>query len=128
MRVASIIICDVIEKKIVFNEYLEQGKQSILIFLPGLAEIYQFMEYLTEFYDKLWIKKNLELIPLHSSLNEDEQDRAFKNLDKMEGRRKVIIATNIAESSITIPDVKYVIDFLLTKELHYDPTSRSESL
>lgn len=128
MRVASIIICDVIEKKNVFNENLEQGKQSILIFLPGLAEIYQFMEYLTEFYDKLWIKKNLELIPLHSSLNEDEQDRAFKNLDKMEGRRKVIIATNIAESSITIPDVKYVIDFLLTKELHYDPTSRSESL
>ena len=58
MRVASIIICDVIEKKNVFNENLEQGKQSILIFLPGLAEIYQFMEYLTEFYDKLWIKKN----------------------------------------------------------------------
>ena len=40
----------------------------------------------------------------------------------------MIVATNIAESSITIPDVKYVVDFLLTKELFYDPVSKSESL
>lgn len=76
----------------------------------------------------MWLKANLELIPLHSSLNEEEQDRAFKSVARMEGRRKVIVATNIAESSITIPDVKYVIDFMLTKEVHYDPASRSESL
>ena len=70
----------------------------------------------------------MELIPLHSSLNEEEQDRAFKKVDIVEGRRKVIVSTNIAESSITIPDVKYIVDFMLTKEVHYDPASRSESL
>lgn len=86
------------------------------------------MDYLREFYTNDFISKKMELIPLHSSLNEDEQDRAFKHVDKMLGRRKVIIATNIAESSITIPDVKYVIDFMLTKELYYDPVSKSESL
>jgi HrpA-like RNA helicase len=71
MRVATIIICDVIERLNSFEEASEV-KASILIFLPGLAEILQFIEYIGEFYDKLWIKQNLELIPLHSSLNEEE--------------------------------------------------------
>ena len=71
---------------------------------------------------------NLELIPLHSSLSQEEQQRAFCNPFHMKGKRKVIVATNIAESSITIPDIKYVIDFMVTKEQYYDPVSRSESL
>ena len=127
MRVASLVVCDIIEKLKSFGETGEE-KQSILVFLPGFAEIFQFIDYLSEFYDRNWLKANLELIPLHSSLNEEEQDRAFKKVDIVEGRRKVIVSTNIAESSITIPDVKYIIDFMLTKEVHYDPASRSESL
>lgn len=86
------------------------------------------MDFMREWYDPVWLRNSLELIPLHSSLNEEEQDKAFKNVSRMEGRRKVIVSTNIAESSITIPDVKYVVDFVLTKEVYYDPSSKSESL
>jgi HrpA-like RNA helicase len=71
MRAASIIICDIIEKLNTFNDEPAE-KKSILVFLPGMAEILQFIDFLGEFYDRDWIKKNLELIPLHSSLNEEE--------------------------------------------------------
>ena len=54
MRVASIVICDVIEKLNSFDE--KDEKASVLVFLPGLAEIFQFIEYMSEFYDKLWMK------------------------------------------------------------------------
>lgn len=77
MRVASIIVCDVIERLNAFDE-IENEKSSVLIFLPGLAEIMQFMDYMYEFYDRQWLKATFDLIPLHSSLNEDEQDRAFR--------------------------------------------------
>jgi HrpA-like RNA helicase len=96
--------------------------------MPGLHEIFEFIEFINDFYPKEFLMNKLELIPLHSSLSQDEQERAFKNVAFMKGKRKVIIATNIAESSITIPDIKYVIDFMVTKELYYDPVSKSESL
>ena len=71
MRVASMIICDVIEKLNRFNDDPED-KKSVLVFLPGLFEILTFIDYIFEFYDHQWIRQNLELIPLHSSLCEDE--------------------------------------------------------
>jgi len=121
------LICDVIEKHNRFGDDLND-KKSVLVFLPGLFEIFEFMDYINENYDIQWVRERLELIPLHSSLCEEEQERAFKSSQRMDGKRKVIIATNIAESSITIPDIKYVIDFMLSKELYYDPQTKSESL
>ena len=69
MRVASIIICDIIEKLNTFKD--SDAKKGVLVFLPGLHEIFEFIEFLTDrgFYDQKWINENLEIIPLHSSLS-----------------------------------------------------------
>lgn len=49
--------------------FSDKTNKSILVFLPGLAEIFQFMEYIHEFYSAKWVENHLDLIPLHSSLN-----------------------------------------------------------
>ncbi|XP_071078923.1 ATP-dependent RNA helicase TDRD9-like isoform X1 [Haliotis cracherodii] len=88
---------------------------TVLCFLPGYGEI-------SDLYDKLRVheaKHNLKVIPLHSTITQDEQMRVFE--PALKGQRKVILSTNIAESSITVPDIKYVIDFCLTKNLVCDP-------
>jgi HrpA-like RNA helicase len=56
MRIASIIICDVIERLDKFNEMSNgQEKGSVLVFLPGLGEISEFIKFVYDSYDKLWI-------------------------------------------------------------------------
>uniref|UniRef100_A0A0K0EEY3 RNA helicase n=1 Tax=Strongyloides stercoralis TaxID=6248 RepID=A0A0K0EEY3_STRER len=77
---------------------------SILIFLPGWSEIILCMEELTNSpgSDMYW------LLPLHSNLSFENQKKVFE--PPPSGRVKIIISTNIAESSITVNDVLYVID------------------
>ncbi len=79
---------------------------SILIFLPGLASINKMRIKLAEFTER-------PIVRLHSQLSQAEIDSAF-----IPGP-KVILATNIAESSLTIPDIQVVIDSGLTKEVRY---------
>jgi HrpA-like RNA helicase len=79
MRVAGLLICDAIERLNAFGDDPNE-KKSVLVFLPGLAEIFAFIDALHEWYDPVWLRNSLELIPLHSSLNEDEQERAFKRV------------------------------------------------
>ncbi|XP_066550485.1 ATP-dependent RNA helicase TDRD9 [Amia ocellicauda] len=117
-----------------FDE-LEAGKQrpereagslmpergSVLVFLPGLAEI----NYMQETLDKL-VRRRLQVYPLHSTVTLEEQIGVF--LVPVPGYRKIILSTNIAESSVTVPDVKYVIDFCLAKHLVCDKDTNYQSL
>lgn len=75
---------------------------SVLVFLPGFGEIRSLTERL-EGSRRLGNKQRFDIIPMHSTLSPQDQRRAF--LRSKKGCRKIILATNIAETSVTIPDV-----------------------
>ncbi|XP_075146643.1 tudor domain containing 9 protein spindle E [Haematobia irritans] len=101
-------------------------KTSILIFLPGINEIDKMCKKLEEINETDDNTMKLSPIRLHSLISPDEQIKIFHQAPL--GYRKVILATNIAESSITVPDVKYVIDFCLSKSMVTDSASNFSSL
>lgn len=95
-------------------ELTEKGEQgSILIFLPGAMEIERTCDAVASLSSRYWT------IPLHAGLEPAQQKEAFKTAPT--GRRKVVAATNIAETSITISDCLAVIDTGRVKENLYDP-------
>ncbi|XP_032881667.1 putative ATP-dependent RNA helicase DHX57 isoform X2 [Amblyraja radiata] len=100
---------------------------AVLIFLPGLADIKLLYEQLQSnpFFNNKHEKRCL-IYPLHSSLSSEEQQAVF--LRPPEGTTKIIISTNIAETSVTIDDIVYVIDSGKMKEKRYDPCKGMESL
>ena len=85
---------------------------GILIFLPGTMEINRTL-------DALRGLPNMHALPLHASLIPTEQRRVFPPAPK--GKRKVVVATNVAETSITIEDIVAVIDCGKVKETSFDP-------
>ena len=94
---------------------------AVLVFLPGIHEIQEVRDQLTERSAGDQDKGRLQwkIIPLHSSIPWEEHQLIY---DEAPPRtRKIILATNIAESSLTIPDIRYVIDFGLTKNMQADP-------
>jgi ATP-dependent helicase HrpB len=88
--------------------------EDVLVFLPGAEEIRRVMRGL----EALAEREDLVVAPLHGSLTGEEQDRAIRPDPR--GRRKVICATNIAETSLTIEGVGVVIDSGLARVAGYD--------
>jgi ATP-dependent helicase HrpB len=81
---------------------------DVLVFLPGKAEITECTRTFSQ--DGRW-----DIIPLHGELNADEQRRAFQP----SSRRKLVLATNVAETSITLPGVGVVVDSGLVRQTRY---------
>lgn len=94
--------------------YIDFSK-AILVFLPGIAEIRNLNDFLLghPFFQKGW-----EIYPLHSTIATEDQERAF--LVPPPGVRKIVLATNIAETGITIPDVTCVVDTGKHREMRFD--------
>ncbi|GKV32188.1 hypothetical protein SLEP1_g40810 [Rubroshorea leprosula] len=101
------------------------GEGAILIFLPGVSEIYMLLDRLAASY-RFGGPSSDWLLPLHSSIASTDQKKVF--LRPPDNIRKIIIATNIAETSITIDDVVYVIDCGKHKENRYNPQKKLSSM
>ncbi|XP_043553464.1 ATP-dependent RNA helicase TDRD9 [Chiloscyllium plagiosum] len=119
--VTLILYFDELENKENGSTGMNLNRGSVLVFLPGLAEINYLHEVLTSM-----VQKRLHVYPLHSSVTLEEQSNAF--LTPVPGYRKIILSTNIAESSVTVSDVKYVVDFCLTRHLVCDEDTNYQSL
>ena len=90
---------------------------SVLVFLPGQGEIRRTEELLRERLRR----PDVDMAPLYGALDQAEQDRAIS--PSLQGRRKVVLATSIAETSLTIEGVRVVIDCGLSRVPRYDPAS-----
>lgn len=93
---------------------LESYSKAILVFLPGIAEIRQLNDMLLGHptFAKAW-----HIFPLHSSIASEDQEAAF--VVPNPGTRKIVLATNIAETGITIPDVTCVVDTGKHREMRH---------
>ncbi|XP_030753953.1 probable ATP-dependent RNA helicase DHX34 [Sitophilus oryzae] len=91
--------------QLIDEKYLPHQRGDVLIFLNGFSEISTLADAIIDYSEH---KKNWIVLPLHSSLSLEDQDKIFDY--PPEGVRKCIISTNIAETSITIDGIRFVID------------------
>ncbi|KAJ0987450.1 hypothetical protein J5N97_005806 [Dioscorea zingiberensis] len=111
----------------IFQIHLEEGPGDILAFLTGQEEIESIEKLIHGRLDKLpEDRRKIITVPIYSALPSEQQMNAFKPAPS--GFRKVILATNIAETSVTIPGIKFVIDPGLVKARSYNPVTGTESL
>ncbi|WP_081024015.1 ATP-dependent helicase HrpB, partial [Xanthomonas phaseoli] len=89
---------------------------DVLVFLPGQREIARVHSALQDALDPA-----VHVLPLHGELSVEAQSQVLQ--PDPQGRRRVVLATNVAESSVTLPGVRVVIDSGLAREPHYDPNS-----
>jgi ATP-dependent helicase HrpA len=97
----------------------ESRTGDILVFLPGEREIREAAEALRKHHPK-----GAEILPLFSRLSAEEQDRVFET----SARRRIVLATNVAETSLTVPGIHYVIDTGLARVKRFSPRQKIDQL
>ena len=100
------------------GELCRSGQGDVLVFLPGEREIRKAAEVLGKAI------KNVEILPLYSRLSNAEQDRVFRP----GGAQRVVLATNVAETSLTVPRIRYVVDTGLARVKRYSYRNKVEML
>lgn len=102
-----------------------QGDGAILVFLPGWQEISEVMLLLDSTYP-FSDRSRFLVLPLHSGIPSSDQRRVLQRPPS--GTRKIVLSTNIAETSLTIDDVSFVVDSGRAKEKDYDPHLKTSTL
>jgi ATP-dependent helicase HrpA len=92
---------------------------DILVFLPGEREIREAAEALHRHHPR-----GFEILPLYARLSVEEQERVFRS----GGQRRIVLATNVAETSLTVPGIGYVVDTGLARVKRYSFRSKVEQL
>jgi ATP-dependent helicase HrpA len=95
------------------------GGGDILVFLPGEREIRDTAEHLRKHHPK-----GAEILPLFARLSIEDQQKVFRP----SGGRRIVLATNVAETSLTVPGIKYVIDTGLARVNRYSARAKVEQL
>jgi len=100
---------------------LEKNPGDVLIFLSGESQIKECISYL----ENMNKKRTMVLLPLYGRLSQEEQEMVFYDYP---GKRKIIVTTNIAETSVTIDGVLYIIDHGYAKINYYNLNNFTSSL
>jgi ATP-dependent helicase HrpA len=102
------------------DECARAGRGDVLVFLPGEREIREAAEALRKHHPPA-----TEILPLYARLSVDEQERVFRPTGS--GRR-IVLATNVAETSLTVPGIRYVVDTGLARVKRYSYRNKVEQL
>jgi len=101
------------------DELCRLGSGDVLVFLPGEREIRDCAEALRKQHPP-----HVEILPLFARLSVEEQDRVFKTTNA----RRIVLATNVAETSLTVPGIRYVVDSGLARVKRYSYRNKVEQL
>ncbi|GAA6021662.1 hypothetical protein JCM11491_001350 [Sporobolomyces phaffii] len=120
---------DVVLKAVetVFDIHLKHPQGDILVFLTGREEIDRCLQMISDYLHRLPRgSPPLSFLPLHSGLSSEAQLAAFEPPPR--GTRKVVVSTNVAEASVTIEGIKFVVDSGLVKLKSFNPTTGMDAL
>ena len=101
------------------DELARIGSGDVLVFLPGEREIRDAAEALRKHHPP-----HVEILPLFARLSAQEQERIFKPTNA----RRIVLATNVAETSLTVPGIRYVVDAGLARVKRYSYRNKVEQL
>ena len=101
------------------DELARIGSGDVLVFLPGEREIRDAAEALRKHHPP-----HVEILPLFARLSAQEQERVFK----VSNARRIVLATNVAETSLTVPGIRYVVDAGLARVKRYSYRNKVEQL